>query len=112
MECLFRFVLGGLLVCVFATIGDVLKPRGFAGLFGAAPSVAVASLALSAAFQGRGAAIGDARATMIGAIALLAYTNCCLYLMGRRHLKAGPVALLALPVWIAVAIGLRAVWVR
>ena len=39
MELIFRFIVGGLVVSLFAVIGDVLKPKSFAGLFGAAPSV-------------------------------------------------------------------------
>jgi hypothetical protein len=38
MELVERFLLGGLIVSVFAVVGDMLRPRGFAGLFGAAPS--------------------------------------------------------------------------
>jgi len=45
-QFLIRFVIGGLVVSVFAICGDVLRPKSFAGLFGAAPSVALASLAL------------------------------------------------------------------
>ena len=41
-EILARFVIGGVVVSVFALIGDVIKPKSFAGLFGAAPSVALA----------------------------------------------------------------------
>ena len=44
MELVVRFLVGGALVSLFALIADVLKPKGFAGLFGAAPSVALASL--------------------------------------------------------------------
>jgi len=35
MELVERFLLGGLIVSVFAVDGDVLRPMGFAGLFGA-----------------------------------------------------------------------------
>jgi len=45
MQLAFRFIVGGLLVSFFAVIGDGLKPKSFAGLFGAAPSVALATLA-------------------------------------------------------------------
>lgn len=112
MEWVLRFLLGGLLVCAFATIGDILKPRGFAGLFGAAPSVAVGSLTISALSQGRSAAAESSQAMMLGAVAFLAYANVCLYLLGRRHLKAPPVTALALPVWLGVAVGLWALWLR
>ena len=37
MDLVVRFLVGGALVSLFALIADVLKPRGFAGLFGAAP---------------------------------------------------------------------------
>jgi hypothetical protein len=46
MDWVLRFLIGGTIVSVFALIGDVLKPKGFAGLFGAAPSVALATLGL------------------------------------------------------------------
>jgi hypothetical protein len=37
---IFRFVVGGVIVSIFAMLGDLLKPGSFAGLFSAAPSVA------------------------------------------------------------------------
>jgi hypothetical protein len=37
IQILIRFLVGGAVVSVFALIGDVLKPKSFAGLFGAAP---------------------------------------------------------------------------
>jgi hypothetical protein len=40
IQLLVRFLLGGLIVSIFATLGDALRPKGFAGLFGAAPSIA------------------------------------------------------------------------
>ena len=43
-ELLIRFLIGGLIVSVFAVSGDILRPKTFAGIFGAAPSVALASL--------------------------------------------------------------------
>jgi hypothetical protein len=43
-----RFFIGGVVVSAFAVIGDVLRPKSFAGLFGAAPSVALATLGFGA----------------------------------------------------------------
>jgi hypothetical protein len=40
MEYMIRFLAGGVIVSLFAMIGDVLRPKSFAGLFGAAPSIA------------------------------------------------------------------------
>ena len=47
MDYLLRFLIGGVVVSVFAVLGDVLRPKSFAGLFGAAPSVALATLGLA-----------------------------------------------------------------
>ena len=37
-EYLVRFLVGGVVVSAFAMLGDILRPKSFAGLFGAAPS--------------------------------------------------------------------------
>jgi hypothetical protein len=42
-ELFIRFVVGGTVVSFFAVLGDLLKPKSFAGLLGAAPSVALAN---------------------------------------------------------------------
>jgi hypothetical protein len=47
LDYLLRFAAGGLIVSAFAVLGDVLRPKSFAGLFGAAPSVALATLSLA-----------------------------------------------------------------
>ena len=51
-DVLIRFIIGGLFVCAFAVLGDSLKPKSFAGLFGAAPSVALATLLLTIRREG------------------------------------------------------------
>ena len=48
-EYILRFIVGGAIVSAFATLGDMLKPKSFAGLLGAAPSVALATLPPSSA---------------------------------------------------------------
>ena len=80
MDLVVRFLVGGALVSLFALIGDVLKPKGFAGLFGAAPSVALASLGLTIAAQGRLYAAIEARSMILGAVAFLMYAlGVCLF---------------------------------
>ena len=37
-EYIVRFLIGGVAVSAFAMLGDILRPKSFAGLFGAAPS--------------------------------------------------------------------------
>src|SRR5690348_12334194 len=63
MQFLLRFVIGGLVVSLFAMFGDALKPKSFAGLFGAAPSVALATLAITVASDGKAYASKIGRAS-------------------------------------------------
>lgn len=53
MDYIVRFLAGGLIVAIFAILDDTLRPKSFAGLFAAAPSVAVATL--TSAFSGKAA---------------------------------------------------------
>jgi hypothetical protein len=41
MELLWRFLLGGTLVSLFALIGDVVRPKRVAGIFAGAPPLAL-----------------------------------------------------------------------
>ena len=52
IELLVRFALGGVLVALFSIAGNAFEPRTFSGIFGAAPSVALATLALTHAKHG------------------------------------------------------------
>lgn len=112
MELVLRFLAGGAIVSVFALIADVVKPKDFAGLFGAAPSVALATLGLTIASQGKWYAAIEARSMIAGAAAFLIYAVACVYLIGMRHLKAAPTALALLLLWVVAAAGLWAVWLR
>jgi len=108
VQLLIRFFLGGLLVLVFSLIGDVLRPKGFAGLFGAAPSIALSTLALTVAEKGNAYAALEARSMMLGAIAFLCYSIVCCLLMAKRHLRAPVTTLGLLPLWGACAFTLLA----
>jgi hypothetical protein len=99
LELVERFLLGGLIVSAFAVVGDVLRPKGFAGLFGAAPSVALATLTLSLFAEGKHYAALEARSMVAGAFAFFGYTLACVYLMGKRHLRAAPTTVALLVVW-------------
>ena len=72
-DIVIRFVVGGVFVSAFALIGSVLKPKSFAGLFGAAPSVALGSLALTISKEGTTYAATETRSMIAGAVALLVY---------------------------------------
>jgi uncharacterized membrane protein (GlpM family) len=112
MDLMVRFLVGGAIVSLFALIGDVLKPKGFAGLFGAAPSVAIASLALTIGTQGKLYAAIEARSMIAGAAAFLLYALGCLYFIGMRHLKAAPATVALLAIWVVSALGLWAAFLR
>jgi Protein of unknown function (DUF3147) len=103
---LIRFAVGGFVVSLFAVLGDLVKPKSFAGIFGAAPSVALATIFLTIVKQGRGYVSLEARSMILGALAFLLYA-----LVVTRVLRTGrwpvlPVTGWALLIWIAAAIGL------
>ncbi len=104
MELLIRFVLGGALVSMFSLVGDVLKPKSFAGLFAAAPSVAMASLALTTSKDGVDYAAIEARSMVIGALALVLYARGCIYFMATLEIKASRASVWLLPAWLFTAL--------
>jgi hypothetical protein len=66
---LIKMLNGGLFVVAFALLGETLRPKRFAGLFSAAPSVALANLIVVIATQGHRAAIANTRGMVVGAAA-------------------------------------------
>jgi hypothetical protein len=105
VQFVFRFVVGGLIVSVFAALGDVLKPKSFAGLFGAAPSVALATLGLTIVANGKLYAAQEAHSMIVGAAALFFYCRVTIWLIMNHNSRAASAAMLAIPVWLACAIG-------
>jgi uncharacterized membrane protein (GlpM family) len=104
MELLLRFLIGGTVVSLFAVLGDALRPKSFAGLFGAAPSIALATLALTIHSDGRMTAALEARSMIMGAVALLIYAWVSCRLLWAGKASALVVTLAALPIWFAVAL--------
>jgi hypothetical protein len=107
-DILIRFVIGGLVVSAFAAIGDMFKPKSFAGLFGAAPSVALATLALTVASQGKLYAASEGRSMIAGAAAFFVYACCVSYVMMHSRRRALLVTMALFPVWLATAFALGA----
>jgi uncharacterized membrane protein (GlpM family) len=101
-----RFFVGGAVVSIFALLGDVLRPKSFAGLFGAAPSVALVSLALAVSTHGPDYVSTQAASMVAGAIALFLFSFVTCHLLKRTGLSVLPVTLLGFPVWLVVAFGL------
>ena len=107
-ELVIRFLIGGVVVSLFAVFGDLFKPKSFAGLFGAAPSVALATLGLTFAKHGGVYAATEGRSMVLGAIALFVYSQLVAWLLMRRHWPALVTAIFALVPWFCVALGLWA----
>jgi len=111
-DMMFRFVAGGLVVSVFATLGDIFRPKSFAGLFGAAPSIALATLALTISKDGKGYASTEARSMLAGAVAFLAYATAAHWVLFRYKPSTTLVAASCLIIWFGVAFSLWFVWLR
>src|ERR1700751_1580995 len=107
MEYAVRFLIGGLAVSAFALLGDILRPKSFAGLFGAAPSVALATLGISLIQHGSSYAATQGRAMVWGAVGLFIYSILVCQLLMRRHWNALPATIAALAAWLFVALGLH-----
>jgi hypothetical protein len=106
-EYAIRFVLGGLVVSAFAMLGDMLRPKSFAGIFGAAPSIALATLAIAIVQHGSHYAAVQTRSMAIGAISLAIYSVLVSQLLMHARFRALTATLVALPAWLAVAVGLH-----
>lgn len=111
-QIIFRFAVGGLIVSLFAALGDVLKPKSFAGLFGAAPSVALATLGLTIAADGKLYAATEARSMIVGAIAFFACAAFCSRLMMRNRMHSTLASTSALARWLICALGVWAIVLR
>jgi hypothetical protein len=108
MEYVIRFVVGGIAVSFFAVFGDMLRPKSFAGLFGAAPSIAMATLlGIAIAQHGKAYAATEARSMMIGAIALWLYSSGVCWLMERHRVSALPATCTMMALWLVCALGLQ-----
>jgi hypothetical protein len=105
-----KALVGGTVVCAFAAIGEFLRPRGLAGIFAAAPSVALASLAVTSVATGAGSATNQATAMVAGAAALTAY--CLVGIESVKRFGGLVGAIAAMVSWLAVALALWALVLR
>lgn len=111
-ELLLRFLIGGIVVSTFSVIGSVLRPKTFAGLFGAAPSVALATLALTFHKDGHPYAALEGRSMILGAVAMAAYAWVVAMILFRARHNTLLVTSVSLVVWLGVALGLWSVLLR
>ena len=95
---------GGTLVVAFALVSEIVRPKAFAGLFAAAPSVAIASLTITAITTGAVAAREASIGMAAGAIGMAA---CCAVAASvLPRLKALRGSVVAMVSWVVVALGL------
>jgi hypothetical protein len=107
-EYVLRFIAGGMIVSAFAILGDMLSPKSFAGLLGAAPSVALATLGIAVVQHGPHYAAAESWTMIYGAIALACYSVVVCHILMRFRLPALHATILAFTAWLVVAFGLLA----
>jgi uncharacterized membrane protein (GlpM family) len=112
IDIVIRVIVGGAVVSLFAVLGDLLKPKSFAGLFGAAPSIALATILLAIARQGRSYASVEARSMIVGAIAFLVYAVGVALFLFRGKWPVLPVTSISLSIWFTSAFGLWFLFLR
>jgi hypothetical protein len=105
-ESVLRFLIGGAVISAFAMLGDALRPKSFAGLFGAAPSIALATVGMTITHHGKEYTAIEARSMVLGAIAFCVYA----YLVSRALLRyqrsTMATTLVLMPVWLGASLGL------
>jgi uncharacterized membrane protein (GlpM family) len=106
-EYVIRFLAGGIVVSLFSMMGDVLRPKTFAGLFGAAPSIALVTLALTIFAKDLDDVTMEARSMMFGSVALCFYSLGVYHLTGRRRVPALLATAMMLPLWLGCAFALK-----
>jgi hypothetical protein len=99
-----KTLFGGVLVLVFAALSETLKPKRFAGILAAAPSVAIAGLAVGALSKGPADQANAAQTMIAGAVALVVYAAVAIVTLRKfGALKGASIAGIA---WVLVAVGL------
>lgn len=111
-ELLLRFFVGGALVSAFALLGDLWKPKTFAGTFAAAPSVALGTMSLAIGHDGPAQIALEARSMVVGAVAFFLYANAIARLLHRSTDRPHTAAWKCGVVWAAAAAAGWALWLR
>lgn len=101
IEIAVKAVIGGVFVLAFAALAQVLAPKRFAGVFSAAPSVALGGLLVTAAFSGVSDVARSAQGMAVGAVAFAVYCVAAVPLLRRWGAWRGSAT--ALLAWAATA---------
>lgn len=105
-EYILRFLIGGAVVSFFAVLAEMVRPKSFAGLFSAAPSIALATIGITIARHGVHYAATESRFMVCGAIGFFAYASACAWLMMHKKTRALVATVALMPVWAGVSVGL------
>jgi uncharacterized membrane protein (GlpM family) len=111
-ELLARFVIGGTMVAAFSFIGCLFSPKSFAGLFGAAPSIALATLLLTVSKDGAHFGATEAHSMMAGAIAFFFYASIVSLVLMTKKVSALVTTSAGIIVWFGACAVLWLVWIR
>ena len=92
---------GGLFVVALALVGEMAKPKRFAGLFSAAPSIALANLVVIAVSKGAADAQRQSTGMVVGAMALVVACALGVALIARLRAVRGSLVICA--AWLVLA---------
>jgi uncharacterized protein DUF3147 len=106
LDQVLRFLAGGIAVSAFAVLSDVLRPKSFAGLFSAAPSIALATIVITLLRNGAAFVALEGRSMLVGALAMGAYSWSVCILIKKFSVSSPWATTIAMPVWFALAFGL------
>ena len=106
-EMIARFIIGGAIVSLFAAVAEVCRPKSFAGLFGAAPSVALTTIGIAIAQHGKDYAATEARSMIFGSIAFLLYASAAAWILMRYKTRSLTTTSALLPLWLGASL---AIW--
>jgi uncharacterized membrane protein (GlpM family) len=101
---------GGLLVVAFSLLAEAVQPKRFAGVFSAAPAIALASLLLTAYLKGTSMALAQTSGMLLGSAAMVVYCAFSLFAVDRFRALLGSIG--AWAAWFVVAGGLYLVLER
>jgi Protein of unknown function (DUF3147) len=111
-DLLLRFLIGGVVVSLFAVLGDMVKPESLGGVFAAAPTIALATVALTMRADGVVYTAVEGRSMVAGAVAFFVYACVVSFVLVRYRASAMKNSAALMVVWFGTAAGLWAVWLR
>lgn len=112
LQILYRFLVGGAIVSAFSLLGGLFRQRSFAGLFSAAPSVALATLSLTILHEGSHYASVESRSMIGGAIGFVVYACAVTLILARYSTKTLLTTSASIGFWLATSLGLWYVFLR